>query len=573
MDLKRIIRAARGEGTVDLLLTHARIVNVFSGEIVTGDIAVACGRIVGFGAYDAKKRIDVGGRFVAPGFIDSHVHIESAMASITQFSRTVLCLGTTTVVADPHEIANVLGVEGIDYMLRSSENQPMNIYFTLPSCVPATKMETSGATLTAEDLLPFLDRRRILALAEMMNYPGVIHEDPEVLRKIENTRKHRKPVDGHAPGLTGRDLYAYIAAGISSDHESITAREATEKLNAGMYIMIREGTGAKNLNDLLPVINSKTSRRMMWCTDDRHPHDLLEEGHIDSMVRRAIRAGVDPVTAIQMATINPADYFGLGHLGAIGPGRQADMVVFSDLADIHVEQVYHQDLLVVEDGKMLPEIDTPKSIPVRPSMNLEIEKIDFSVPEEGRHIRVIEVVPHQIITHQCIKEALISEKAAVSDISRDILKIMVVDRHSGSGNAGKGFVSGFGLKRGALASSVAHDSHNVIVVGTNDADMRTAVQALITMGGGLAAVCNNRVCADLSLPIAGLMSFEPIQTINDQLDRLLNAAREFGSTLHDPFMTLSFLALPVIPELKITDKGLVDVTQFKVVPLFVDSSE
>jgi adenine deaminase len=383
----------------------------------------------------------------------------------------------------------------------------------------------------------------------MMNYPGVIHEDPEVLRKIENTRKHRKPVDGHAPGLTGRDLYAYIAAGISSDHESITAREATEKLNAGMYIMIREGTGAKNLNDLIPVISSRTAPRMMWCTDDRHPHDLLEEGHIDSMVRRAIRA-----------TINPADYFGLGHLGAIGPGRQADMVVFSDIGDIHVEQVYHQGLLVAEDGKILPEIDAPDPISVRPSMNLEIEEIDFSIPIEGRYIRVVEVVPHQVVTRQCIKEASISEKAAVSDISRDILKIMVVDRHSGSGNTGKGFVTDFGLKRGALASSVAHDSHNIIVVGTNDGDMKTAVQALITMGGGLAAVCDNKVCADLSLPIAGLMSLEPIQTINDQLDRLLNAAREFGSTLNDPFMTLSFLALPVIPELKITDKGLVDVT-------------
>ena len=573
MDLKRIIRAARGDETADLLLTRARIVNVFSGEIVSGDIAVAGGCIVGFGEYDAKKKIDLEGRFVAPGFIDSHVHIESAMASITQFARAVLRLGTTTVVADPHEIANVLGVEGIDYMLRSSENQPMNIYFNLPSCVPSTNMETSGATLTAEDLLPFLDRRRILGLAEMMNYPGVIHEDPAVLRKIENTLKHRKPVDGHAPGLTGRDLYAYISAGISSDHESITVREAMEKLNAGMHIMIREGTGAKNLNDLIPVINSRTAPRMMWCTDDRHPHDLLEEGHIDSMVRRAIQAGVDPVTAIQMATINPADHFGLGHLGAIGPGRQADMVVFSDITDIRVEQVYHQGLLVVEDGKILPEIDIPEPIPVRPSMNLEIEKIDFSVPEEGRHIRVIEIVPHQVITRQSIKEALISEKMAVSDINRDILKIVVVDRHSGSGNTGKGFVSGFGLKRGALASSVAHDSHNIIVVGTNDGDMKTAVRALITMGGGLAAVCDNRVWADLSLPIAGLMSFEPIQTINDQLDRLLDAAREFGSTLNDPFMTLSFLALPVIPELKITDKGLVDVTRFKVVSLFVDSSE
>jgi len=572
MNLTNIIRAARGDRITDLLLTNARIINVFSGEIVSGDIAITCGHIVGIGVYEAKETIDIGGRFVAPGFIDAHIHIESAMTSVTQFARAVLPFGTTTVVADPHEIANVLGVEGIDYMLRSSENQPMNIFFNLPSCVPATNMETSGAKLTAEDLLPFMNHERIPALAEMMNFPGVIHEDPEVLRKIEFIKKYRKPIDGHAPGLFGHHLNAYIAAGISSDHECTTAPEAMEKLNAGMYIMIREGTGAKNLKDLLPIVNPKTAHRMMWCTDDRHPHDILEEGHIDSMVREAIHCGIDPVIAIQMATVNAADYFGLKHLGAIGPGRQADLVVFSDMGDLHIEQVYSRGLLVAENGKILPEIDMPKLISMPSSINVNMDRIDFSIPAENRHIRVIDIIPNQIITGKSIKEATLSDGRAAADSSRDILKIAVIERHIGSGNIGRGFVSGFGLQRGALASSVSHDAHNIIVVGTNDDDMKNAVQTVVEMGGGLAAVSGNRINAGLPLPIAGLMSHKTVQNVRDRLDDLIDIAREFGSTLSDPFMTLSFLALPVIPELKITDKGLVDVAAFKIVPLFVDSS-
>jgi len=570
MALKEIIRAARGEKKADLLLANARIINVFSGEIVSGNIAVANGYIVGFGAYSAKKEVDIGGRFVAPGFIDAHVHIESAMTCITEFARAVVPFGTTTVVADPHEIANVLGIEGINYMLRSSEHQPMNIYFTLPSCVPATDMETSGAKLAADDILPFMGNKRILALAEMMNYPGVIHGDPEVLSKIEKAKTHRKPVDGHAPGLTGHDLYAYIAAGISSDHECTTAQEAKEKLMAGMHIMIREGTGAKNLKALLPVVNKQTARWMMWCTDDRHPHDLLKEGHIDSIVREAIGAGLDPVIAIQMATINPAEYFGINDAGAVAPGRRADLVVFSDLNALLMEQVYCNGVLVAEDGKISPEIEKPEPVPFPLSMNVKIEQMDFFIPAKAKRIRVMDIIPDQIITRQNILDALISKDTAVSDTSRDILKIAVIERHTGSGNMGKGFVRGFSLKRGALASSVAHDSHNIVVVGTNDEDMKAAVDAVIKMGGGLAAVSDQQTRARLSLPIAGLMSQEPIKEVREQLDNLINVAREFGTTLHDPFMTLSFLALPVIPELKITDKGLVDVTQFKVVPLFVD---
>ena len=567
--MKNMIKSARGRKPVDLVLANARIINVFSGEIFAGDIAVAHGCIVGFGSYEAKKTVDMGGRFVAPGFIDAHVHIESSMTGITEFARAVVACGTTTVVADPHEIANVLGTEGIDYMLRSSQGQPVNIYFTLPSCVPATNMETSGAALTAEDLLPFMGHDQMLALAEIMNYPGVIHEDPEVLKKIEMAKTGRKPVDGHAPGLSGHDLCAYISAGISSDHECTTEREAKEKLDLGMHIMIREGTAAKNLEALLPVVTERTARRMMWCTDDRHPQDILE-GHIDSMVRKAIGAGLDPVIAIQMATINPAEYFRIKTVGAIAPGRKADLVVFSDLDSPYMEAVYSGGVLVAEHGKMSPDIAPPEPVLIPPSMNVDTQQIDLSIPAANKRIRVMDIVPDQIITGQFIMEATIWQGKAVADISRDLLKITVIERHTGSGNVGKGFVRGFGLKRGAIASSVAHDSHNIIVVGTNDEDMHAAIRAIVEMGGGLAAVYDKKVCADLALPIAGLMSLEPIPAVRDKIDRLIHAARELGVTLHDPFMTLSFLALPVIPELKITDKGLVDVTRFKIVSLFVD---
>lgn len=570
MKLNEMIKCARGEKQADLLLTNASIINVFSGEIIPGSIAVANGYIAGFGSYPAKKVVDMKGRFVAPGFIDAHVHIESSMSCPTEFARCVLPHGTITVAADPHEIANVLGAEGIDYMIDSSKDQPMNIFFTLPSCVPATEMETSGAKLGADDLLPFLDHRRIIALAEMMNFPGVIYRNKEVLRKIEHMKKQRKPVDGHAPGLTGRDLYAYISAGISSDHECMTIKEAEEKLNAGMHIMIREGTGAKNLKTLLPLVNRHTARRVMWCTDDRHPHDIIKEGHIDFIVRSAIRMGLDPVIAIQIATINPAEYFGLNHVGAIAPGRQADMVVFSDIKNPVIEEVYVRGNLSARKGNMLPEIKRPAPLNIRPSMNVDIAKIDFSIPAVTQRARVIEIIPDQLVTGQSLIKVPVLGSSAVSDIKHDILKIAVVERHKGTQNTGMGFVRGFGLKQGALASSVAHDSHNIIIVGTNDEDMKTALEAIVKMGGGLAAACNGKIRADLPLPIAGLMSLQPVKTIKEKLDHLIDTSREFGSSLNDPFMTLSFLALPVIPELKITDKGLVDVAKFKIVPLFVN---
>jgi len=567
MGLQTKIRASLGEIEADILFTNARIVNVFSGEIIPGNVAVTSGFIAGFGSYPAKKIINLNGSFMAPGFIDAHVHIESSMACVTEFSRTVLPRGTTSVIADPHEIANVLGKVGIDYMLRSSENQPLDIYFSLPSCVPSTDMETSGAKLIADDLIPFMKNERVVALAEMMNFPGVLFRDPDLLAKIENSINHKKPVDGHAPGLSGRDLFAYVAAGISSDHECTSIAEAKEKLSAGMHIMIREGTAARNLRDLLPLINEKNFHRIMWCTDDRHPHDLIEKGHIDSMIRDAVRYGLDPVTAIRIATINPAVYFGLHHKGAVAPGRQADLVIFPDLSDPMVEQVYSRGILVAENGRMRSEIKKPVLFQIPSSMNTA-EEINFSIPAIPGRIRVIEIIPNQILTRHSLHKALVVKGMAISDISNDVLKIAVIERHHGSGNIGKGFVKGFNLKKGAIASSVAHDSHNIIAVGTNDEDMKAAVDAVIKMGGGLAAACDCNICSTLSLPIAGLMSNETVETIDGQMKNLLSAARSLGSSLSDPYMALSFLALPVIPELKITDKGLVDVGKFCIVPLF-----
>ncbi len=564
-----IIAYARGDKPVDLLLTHARIVNVFSGEIVEGSIGIAGGRIAGIGDYPAAKVRDMSGRYIAPGFIDPHVHIESSMASVSQFARAVVPHGTTAVVADPHEIANVLGALGIEYMLKSAENQPMNVSFSLSSCVPATNMETSGARLDAVDLIPLMSHGRIVALAEMMNYPGVIHGDPDVLSKISLARQYRKPVDGHCPGLSGKELNAYIASGISSDHECTTAGEAREKLMAGMHIFIRQSTGARNLQDLLPVVTPHTLNRMMWCTDDRDPRDLLSLGHIDSIVREAIAAGVDPVQAIQMATLNPAEYYGLYHLGAIAPGRQADLVVFSDLMAPVIEQVYFKGVIVAENGAMSPDILVPESPAVPRSVRVTLKSLDFSIPLAGERIRVIEVNPDQITTGSFIAAPTVFQDAAISDPDRDILKIAVIERHSGSSGTGIGFVKGFGLKQGAIASSVAHDSHNIIVVGATDEDMKAAVRAVVLMGGGLSVASGGKPIAKLSLPIAGLMSPEPVHVIRDHLDRLTASAREIGSTLQNPFMSLSFLSLSVIPELKITDLGIVDVTRFQIVPLFV----
>ncbi len=566
MELSKIIKYARGEEEVDLLLKNVRLVNVLSGEIYLTNVAVARTKIVGFGEYRAKEVLDLDGYYLCPGFIDGHVHIESSMLTIPEFAKVVVPHGTTAVVIDPHEIANVLGLDGIRYMLESSKYNPLSVYVMLPSCVPATDMETSGSQLASYDLASLFSNPWVLGLAEMMNYPGVIFGESEVLAKIASARGH--PIDGHAPGLTGKDLAAYIAAGIGSDHECTTIEEAREKLRLGMYIMIREGSTAKNLRDLLPLVTPTNARRMMFVTDDRHPGDLIKEGHIDHIIRLAIDQGIDPVLAIQMATLNPAEYFGLKDLGAIAIGRQADMVLFDNFKDFNILKVWRAGTLVAENGKIIPWERPQRSIPLRSSMNIKWDGVDFRIPAQSSKVKVIEIIPGQIVTRKLVTEAKIVDGYAVSDVERDILKIAVIERHTASGNMGKGFVKGFGLKRGALASSVAHDSHNIVVVGVSDDDMMKAVKEIEAMKGGLVAVADGQVLARLPLPVAGLMSEKSAYEVQAELEELLKASKALGCTLEEPFMALSFLALPVIPELKLTDKGLVDVTEFRFVDLF-----
>jgi adenine deaminase len=569
MDRSDIIQTAAGRSPADLLLVDARVVNVFNGQLSTANIAVKDGWIAGLGDYRARKTVDLQGRVVTPGFIDAHVHIESAMISVGEFARAVAPRGVTTVIADPHEIANVLGTAGLRYMLACAEEQPIRIRYTLPSCVPATEMETAGARLTAADLEAFIQQEKFLALGEMMNFPGVIQAAPEVLQKIAVAQKARKPADGHCPGLGGKALAAYLAAGVNSDHECTSAAEAREKLAAGMMIMVREGTAAKNLDDLFDAITPRTYRRMMWCTDDRHPHDLLTEGSIDFILRRAIKKGLDPIMAVTMATLIPADYFGLRDTGAVAPGRRADLVVFNDLEAMDIERVYCGGIKVAQGGTVCSEIPKPASKPIPGSMRLSSAAVDLAVPAAGTGLRAIEIVPDQIVTAERILETPLRNGYAVADPDRDLLKLAVIERHAFTGNIGIGFVRGFGLKRGALASSVAHDSHNIVVAGTADSDMHAAVNAVVAMQGGLAVVSGGNVDAALPLPVGGLMSDAPLPRVCEQLDRLLAASRALGSRLRDPFMTLSFLALPVIPHLKLTDKGLVDVDRFRIVPLFV----
>ena len=567
MSVERLIAVARGEEPADLLLKNGRLVNVLSGEVHPARVAIVDGRVAGWGGdYRARRVVDLAGRYICPGFIDAHVHLESSMVQPAEFARAVLPHGTVAVVCDPHEIANVLGMDGVRYILHASAGLPLTVYVMAPSCVPATDMETAGAALDAADIVQLLGYDRVLGLAEMMNYPGVLFRVPSVLAKIEAAAG--RPVDGHAPGLSGQDLNAYLAAGIGSDHECTDVDEAREKLRRGMHIFIREGTTARNLHSLLPLVTPVNARFCHFCTDDRHPDTLLTEGHVDDIVRQAIAKGLDPVLAIQMASINTALYFGLRQVGAVAPGYRADLLVLDDLRGVQVAQVYAAGQLVAEGGRCLLSAAELPQVPTQPTVHVDAAALDLTIPAGQGPARVIGVVPGQVVTEDLRLEPAIAGGQVVADPGRDLAKIAVVERHRGTGNIGLGLVKGIGLSRGAIASSVAHDSHNVVVVGTSDADMRAAVAAVAEMGGGQVAVIARQVQAACPLPIAGLMSDQPLEKVRDQAAALTNAAQQMGSTLPDPFMTLSFLALPVIPALKLTDKGLVDVIKFQLVPLF-----
>jgi len=574
-----LMGVARGDQPADLVFVDAKVVNVFTRTIETASVSIFGGRIasIGNGPFDATKTIDLDGRYLAPGLIDAHMHVESTMMMPKEFVRVAAPHGTTGVVFDPHEIANVLGIPGIKLLMDASLGLPMNISFAASSCVPSSAFETSGAQLDANDLAPLFDDPRTVALAEMMNFPGVFMGDPGVLEKIR-LGLDRAIVDGHCPGLIGPQLCAYVASGISSDHECTTADEALEKIKRGLRIFIREGSAARNLEALIPAVNANNAARFCFCTDDRHPGDLHRQGHIDHVVRKAIKLGLDPVTALAMGSLHVAEHCRLPDLGAIAPGRQADLIIFEDLNDIRPTSVYWQGLLIAQDGEMLDttlaQAATPDYTISRNSVHLPdrftSKSLHIPADPNTKLIRVIEADPHQLITGERHMPPIITDGCLVADPARDLLKLAVVARHGINSNIGLGFVTGFGFIDGALASTVGHDAHNLAVVGTNDTDMAIAAQALEQTGGGQCVVKDAQVIALLPLPIAGLISDAVAMTVINHQDALLAAVKIIGCPIEDPFMPLSFLPLPVIPKLKLTDLGLVDVEQQSIVPLVIE---
>ena len=564
----RLINVARGIEKADLVIKNANIVNVLSEEIHKGDIAIVDGIIAGIAdEYIGKKEIDVNGAYVCPSFIDGHVHLESAMMLPSEFAKTVLPAGTTTVIADPHEISNVLGLHGISFMREAVKDLPMDVFAMLPSCVPATPFETSGFDLNSYDLSLLIDKPWVLGLAEMMNFPGVLNLDSNVMAKLELAKSKEKRIDGHAPQLSKKDLCAYIASGVKSDHECTTPEEAIEKMRLGMYIMIREGTAAKDLNALIPVLKNCNTRKCIFVTDDRHPSDLPE--HINGMVRRSVEAGVDPIKAIQVGSLNTAEYFGLKDRGAIAPGYIADMLILPDLKTFKPDFVIKKGEVVVENGKLACTIPPCENTSVRGSVNVRwIERNDFRIEAESDIVRTLEVIPNQLITKSIESKIKVEDGNAVSNVDTDTLKICVIERHRATGNIGKGFVKGFNLKSGAIASTVAHDSHNMIVIGTNDSDMYIAAVELIKRQGGKVVVNNGEILSELPLPIAGIMSDKDFDYVVEKCEELNKAAHSIGCTLEDPFMTMAFLSLPVIPELKVTDKGVFDTNKFDFIDIF-----
>jgi adenine deaminase len=567
-NLQHKLSIARGEKPAELLFKNARLVNVLSGEIYETDVAVEDGRVAGLGDYKGQTTIDLKGSYLAPSLIDGHFHVESSMLTMPEFARAVVPHGTGVVVIDPHEYANVLGLDGIRYVLESSKNLPLDFFIMLPSCVPATHLETAGARLTADDLKLMIADERIAGIAELMNYPGVYLGDEAELAKIQAGKG--KAIDGHAPGLTGRNLNSYVLAGVRSDHESTELHEAREKLRLGMHILLREGSTERNLGNLAKLVTPQNSANCSFATDDKLAGDLVDEGHIDHCVRKAIQLGVPAVTAIQIATINTARHYRLRNFGAIAPRFWADFVVFDDINKFEVRQTYKKGVLVAENGRFIGQLPTPVP-PPRSTMNLRYDAAsDFPLLADSQSkIRVIEIVPNQIVTKERIEPARIEKGVICSDPARDILKLVVVERHRATGNVGVGFVRGFNLKKGALGSTVAHDAHNVVVVGVTDDDIHFAIKQLEKMQGGQVAVADGKVDAELPLPIAGLVSDRPLPEVMQRISALNEAARKMGCNLEAPFMTLSFLSLSPIPELKLTDQGLIDAVHLRKTELLV----
>lgn len=555
---QRIIAVAAGREKADLVLKNAKYLNVFSNEFLSGDIAVANGLIAGVGKYDGKTEIDVSGKLVLPGFIDAHIHLESSMVTPAEFAKAVVAHGTTTVITDPHEITNVMGIDGVEYMIQASQNLPIDVHFMMPSCVPATEIDESGAELDCKDIDLYLDNKKVLGLAEMMNYVGVINGDKNVLSKIVTSQAHHKKIDGHAPELSGNDLNAYIAAGVYSDHECSTFENALEKLRKGQFIMIREGTAAHNLKALMPLLTQQYYSRCMFATDDKHPSDLLYGGHIDYIVKQALKNGADPIVALKTATHHAARYFLLNNKGAIASGYLADIVVVNNLEDFNVETVFKRGKLVF-DGEVkdfsAPTVNEKLAEKCFDTFHLDsVTPSSFKV--DGK-LGLIGLVGGELLTRNL-------GTADKIDVENDILKIACIERHKGTNHIGVGYVKGYSLKSGAVATSVAHDSHNIITVGCNDEDIAVAVNAIKDSKGGIAVVENGKIKALLELPIAGLMSDEPLTTVNEKLENAKLSAYELGADKSiDPFMTLSFLSLPVIPSLRITTKGVFDAENWK----------
>lgn len=555
---QRLIAVAAGREKADLVLKNAKYLNVFSNEFLSGDIAVSNGLIAGVGKYDGKTEIDVSGKLVLPGFIDAHIHLESSMVTPAEFAKAVVAHGTTTVITDPHEITNVMGIDGVEYMIQASQNLPIDVHFMMPSCVPATEIDESGAELDCKDIDLYLDNKKVLGLAEMMNYVGVINGDKNVLSKIVTSQAHHKKIDGHAPELSGNDLNAYIAAGVYSDHECSTFENALEKLRKGQFIMIREGTAAHNLKALMPLLTQQYYSRCMFATDDKHPSDLLHGGHIDYIVKQALKNGADPIVALKTATHHAARYFLLNNKGAIASGYLADIVVVDNLENFNVETVFKRGKLVF-DGEVkdfsAPTVDEKLAEKCFDTFHLDsVTPSSFKV--DGK-LGLIGLVGGELLTRNL-------GTADKIDVENDILKIACIERHKGTNHIGVGYVKGYSLKSGAVATSVAHDSHNIITVGCNDDDIAVAVNAIKDSKGGIAVVENGKIKALLELPIAGLMSDEPLTTVNEKLENAKSSAYELGADKSiDPFMTLSFLSLPVIPSLRITTKGVFDAENWK----------